>query len=170
MISVIHIHLLKKALRMSASTHVIYRISSGLSKKLKAFGDQSKSQSLQAKQMLILAINDLDRRYLSLVRNVVAAMEEAQGKSARSRQNDLLEPFERACDLIKSKLDAVAMVTDLDENRRTRLIYEIALQLCTQFQSGSAKSDCLNFIKQTIDNDQGLKTLQWTIKETPLRT
>ena len=131
---------------MSASTHVIFRISKGLAGKLKAFGDDSIRESLQAKQMLILAVNDLDRRYLELVKYVVAAMEESQGKSARSRQNDLLEPFERACDLIKSKVDAKLISDDmthrnldenkgLDENKRSGHIYEYAKRLCQQYQS-----------------------------------
>jgi hypothetical protein len=160
---------------MSASTHVIFRISNGLSEKLKAFGGQSKSQSLQAKQMLILAVNDLDRRYLELVKYFVAAMEEAQGQSARSRRNDLLEPFERACDVIKSKVDAALMPSDLDENKRSRLIYEIVQDFCGQYQSNSAVSDCLDFIKETTiadrstSTDRSLKMLQTTIRKTKLR-
>jgi hypothetical protein len=154
---------------MSASTHVIFRISSRLSEKLNAFGNVSISESLQAKQMLILAVNDLDRRYLELVKYVVAAMEESQGKSARSRQNDLLEPFERACDLIKSKVDAVLMVTDLDENRRSKLIWEIAQGLCMQYQSKAAISGCTDFIKDKTANDLSFKMLQRTINETKLR-
>ena len=154
---------------MSASTHVIFRISKGLAGKLKAIGDGSISESLQAKQMLILAVNDLDRRYLELVKYVVAAMEESQGKSARSRQNDLLEPFERACDLIKSKVDAALMVTDLDENRRSKLIWEIAQGLCMQYQSKAAVSGCTDFIKDKTANDLSFKMLQRTINETKLR-
>jgi len=154
---------------MSASTHVIFRISNGLAGKLKAFGDGSLSESLQAKQMLILAVNDIDRRYLELVKYVVAAMEESQGRSVRSRQNDLLEPFERACDLIKSKFDAALMVTDFDENRRSKLIWEIAHGFCTECQSNSAKSGCQDFLKETNSTDLSLKTLQSTIKDTPLR-
>ena len=148
---------------MSSTSHVIFRISSRLAVKLKAFGDGSISESLQAKQMLILATNDLDRRYLELVKYVVAATVEAQGKSARSRQNDLLEPFERA------KVDAALMVTDFDENRRSRLIWEIAHEFCTQCQSNSAKSGCQDFLKETNSTDLSLKTLQSTIKDTPLR-
>jgi len=154
---------------MSSTSHVIFRISSRLAVKLKAFGDGSVSESLQAKQMLILATNDLDRRYLELVKYVVAATVESQGKSARSRQNDLLEPFERACDLIKSKVDAALMVTDFDENRRSKLIWEIAHEYCTQCQSNSAKSGCQDFLKETNSTDLSLKTLQSTIKDTPLR-
>jgi hypothetical protein len=160
---------------MSASTHVIFRISNRLAEKLKAFGDQSKSQSLQAKQMLILAVNDLDRRYLELVKYFVAAMEEAQGHSARSRRNDLLEPFERACDVIKSKVDAALKPSDLDENKRSRLIYEIVLESCEEYRSDSAQSDCINFIKEatSIDRststDRSLKMLQTTIRKTKLR-
>jgi hypothetical protein len=154
---------------MSASTHVIFRISSRLSEKLRAVGDSSMSESLRAKQMLILAVNELDRRYFELVKYVVAAMEESQGKSARSRQNDLLEPFERACDLIKSKVDAALMVTDLDENRRSKLIWEIAQGLCVQYQSKAAVSGCTDFIKEKTANDLSFKMLQRTINETKLR-
>lgn len=154
---------------MSASTHVIFRISSRLSEKLRAVGDSSMSESLRAKQMLILAVNELDRRYFELVKYVVAAMEESQGKSARSRQNDLLEPFERACDLIKSKVDAALMVTDLDENRRSKLIWEIAQGLCMQYQSKASVSGCADFIKDQTANDLSFKMLQRTISETKLR-
>lgn len=153
---------------MAANTHVIYRISKALAEKVNLYGEKSYSQSLQSKQMLILAINDLDKRFLPLVQMVVSAME-SQGKSARSRQNDLLEPFERACDLIKTKADAALLVANLDENKRCRLIFEIAQGLCKQYQANSPKSDCLGFIKEANNADLSFKTLQGTIKATRLR-
>lgn len=153
---------------MAANTHVIYRISKALAEKVNLYGEKSYSQSLQSKQMLILAINDLDKRFLPLVQMVVSAME-SQGKSARSRQNDLLEPFERACDLIKTKADAALLVANLDENKRCRLIFEIAQGLCNQYQGNSPKLDCLDFIKQKSDVDLSFKTLQKTIETTRLR-
>lgn len=166
---------------MSASTHVIFRISNGLAGKLKAFGDGSLSESLQAKQMLILAVNNLDRRYLELVKYVVAAMEESQGRSVRSRQNDLLEPFERACDVIKSQVDA-KLISDelmphnpdenksLDENKRAGHIYEFAKRLCQQYQFNAAVSGCIDFVKvkETDSADLSLKMLKRTINETRL--
>lgn len=165
---------------MSASTHVIFRISNGLARKLKAFGDSSLSESLQAKQMLILAVHDLDRRYLELVKYVVAAMEESQGRSVRSRQNDLLEPFERACDVIKSQVDAILIDDEirshlsehkgLDENKRSGRIYELAKRLCQQYQSNAAVSGCVDFLKvketETDSPDLSLKVLKRTINET----
>ena len=165
---------------MSASTHVIFRISNGLAGKLKAFGDGSLSESLQAKQMLILAVNNLDRRYLELVKYVVAAMEESQGRSVRSRQNDLLEPFERACDVIKSQVDAILIHNEmppyldenklLDENKRSGHIYEYAKRLCQQYQSNAAESGCVDFLKvketETDSPDLSLKVLKRTINET----
>lgn len=153
---------------MAANTHVIYRISKALAEKLSLFGEKSCSQSLQSKQMLILAVNDLDKRFLQLIQMVVNAME-SHGKSARSRQNDLLEPFERACDLIKSKVDAALMVKELDENQRCRLIFEIAQGLCRQYQPNSPKSDCQGFIKESNNVELSMKTLQTTIKATKLR-
>jgi hypothetical protein len=114
---------------MSASTHVIFRISKSLSAKLKTFGDSSLSESLQAKQMLILAVNDLDRRHLGLVLQVVVAMEGAHGKSSRSRQNDLLEPFEKACNIIKCKVDAACAAAELDDNERSSLICKVSKDL-----------------------------------------
>ena len=165
---------------MSASTHVIFRISNGLAGKLKAFGDGSLSESLQAKQMLILAVNNLDRRYLELVKYVVAAMEESQGRSVRSRQNDILEPFERACDVIKSQVDAILIDDEmrshlderkgLDENKRSGRIYELAKRLCQQYQSNAAVSSCVDFLKvketETDSPDLSLKVLKRTINET----
>ena len=165
---------------MSSTSHVIFRISSRLAVKLKAFGDGSLSESLQAKQMLILAVNGFDRRYLELVKYVVAAMVESQGKSARSRQNDLLEPFERACDVIKSQVDAILIDDEmrshlderkgLDENKRSGRIYELAKRLCQQYQSNAAVSGCVDFLKvketETDSPDLSLKVLKRTINET----
>jgi hypothetical protein len=116
---------------MSASTHVIFRVSKHLSAKLKAFGDSSLSESLQAKQMLILAVNDLDRRHLGLVLQVVSAMEGEHGRSVRARQNDLLEPFEKACNIIKCKVDAACAAAELDDNERSKLICKISKDLVT---------------------------------------
>lgn len=116
---------------MSASTHVIFRISKSLSSKLKAFGDSALSESLQAKQMLILAVNDLDRRHLGLVLQVVSAMEGSHGKSARSRKNDILEPFEKACNIIKCKVDAACVAAKLDDNERSKLICNVSKDLVT---------------------------------------
>ena len=118
---------------MSASTHVIFRISKELSQKLRVFGDHSKSESLKAKQMLILAINDLDRRHLELILRVVAAMERAGGKSARSRRNDILEPFERVCNIIKAKVDAVHLVAALNENKRHILMQKTCNKLIAYY-------------------------------------
>ncbi len=116
---------------MSASTHVIFRISKSLSAKLKAFGDISLSESLQAKQMLILAVNDLDRRHLELVLQVVSAMEVSHGKSVRSRKNDILEPFEKACNIINCKVYAVCVAAKLDDNERSKLICNVSKDLVT---------------------------------------
>lgn len=80
-----------------------------------------------------------------------------------------MEPLERACDLIKSKVDAALMVKDLDENQRNRLIFEIAQGLCRQYQPNSSKSDCLEFIKESNRAELSMKTLQTTIKATKLR-
>ena len=125
---------------MSASTHVIFRISSRLSEKLRAVGDSSMSESLRAKQMLILAVNELDSRHIGLILQLVSAMEEAYGKSVRSRQNDLIEPFEKMCNIIKCKVDAARVVVGLDDNERAKLIYKISKELFKKYRKLSLKT------------------------------
>lgn len=125
---------------MSASTHVIFRISKKLSEKLRAVGDSSISESLQAKQMLILAVNGLDIRHLKLILQVITAMEGALGKSVRSRQNDLIEPFEAVCNIIKCKVDAACAVVALDDNERSNVICKISKELFTHYRRLRLKS------------------------------
>lgn len=118
---------------MALSEHIIYRTSKLLKKRIEDFGDKTKSNSLKAKQMLILALNDMDKRHLPIVLEVVKVIE-SKGLSARKRQNDILEPFETVCNDIRSKIEGAKLAVDLDENLRQQLIEKIAKRLCEMYK------------------------------------
>ena len=60
---------------MSANAHIIFRASKALAESLDKCGETGKGLSLKAKQMVLLAVHDLDRRYMELVLAIVHAME-----------------------------------------------------------------------------------------------
>lgn len=154
---------------MAADSAINFRISGQVAEALGRFSEGGLSQSLDAKKMLLLAISDLDRRYLPLVGEVAKALE-SQGRAARRRQNDIIEPFEKACFEIKRHLNTASIVTRLDENRRAKLIFEIAKKLCQEFQPNGPPDACQKLLDtKTATLDQGQQLLRQTIKDTALQ-